>query len=391
MRELTDNRITVSYRLTQKAYRDLVADATRAIGRDHTITIPIAELTSEARLAILDLPTRAENGLNTGFSLRWPADVDAQPTADDLSRHLLDLLRQHNEQQQAIAVWISANEARLTDGRWDGSLSTYAHAFVRLGCDDSGDLRISGAEIPMEIRARARTAWELQRDKADAAKDEKFRAYLAHLAEHPLTATRDGEWILGPLPGAPETSAGRPHGSGIYVPTALRDRLNQIRDRAEALLAEKHREQQHQIATWLNDHGTESQKARFAEGFLPDEELWNAIRDWAFLPLQDLPRYERLKIQDVHHTDDCDMYDRESCSADYDVNDATALTADEYERLKTVRQLARACPIDTEVVARLHTATPACARESATYVVRRLGVLVSGSFAGRPLSREYAL
>jgi hypothetical protein len=394
MRELTESVIVVRYTLTEAAYRKLVENASNAVKREYEIRIPIESLTPYARLAVIDLPTNMPGGLNSSFSLRWPDEVQEKPTADDLSDLLLSLLKQHQDQQEAITNWITLNKTKLTDGRWHGGNHTYPQDFERMGCEGCS-LKINSDQLPRDLKDRAKKAYQeklaAKKARAGAKADRRFEAYLACLVDHPLQATRDGKWITGPLPDAPATSMGTPHGDGFNVPDIFQDLLKQIQAKAEALLSKQTKEKEKTIEAWVAMHGTDSQQARFKEGFLPNDELWSAIRAWVFGPLDLEPfeRYAWIEDGDVDHTDDCHGYGE--CEILYDVEDIKGLDEEQYEVLVSMRQRAKECPIKVDLEPRIHTAMPYCASDDNPCVMKRCSVLVNTEFCGRPLSREYAL
>ena len=64
-----------------------------------------------------------------------------------------------------------------------------------------------------------------------------------------------------------------------------------------------------QLNQWIMDYGTDGQKKRHARGLLSEEEVIKAIREQAFSPLADLPRYKRITNDEVresygYHLDD---------------------------------------------------------------------------------------
>jgi len=392
MRELTESVIIVRYTLTEAAYRDLVAEATGVVQRSYQIRIPIADLLPAARLAVIDLPTNQEGGLNSSFSMQWPAEVSGAPTADDLSDRLLALLAEHQAHAQALADWIATNEALLTDGRWSGRRFTFASDFKEMGCD-CGDLKFLTEALPKSLLLRAKKAHQEKaaekKAELDAQADLAFEAYLANLEENPLQAVEDGVWIADGLPGAPSTSLGHPHGDGCNVPEPFKLKLANIRLATEVERARQDAKHTAQIAEWLDDHGTESQQARFEDGVLPNGELWDAIRDWVFAALDGCERYERLDSKDAPHHEDC--YDHYECDISYYVKDATALTMEQHAVLIELRRRAEECSVGITVTPRHHTAWAYCTDGVNTDVVHRYSALASAEVFGRPLSREYAL
>jgi hypothetical protein len=163
-------------------------------------------------------------------------------------------------------------------------------------------------------------------------------------------------------------------------------------EREEAEHERAQRAKRQERASWLAEWGTESQRARDAEGLLPQDELRDAIREWLFASLAGQQRYRRLTAGDVSHSDYCD----EDCEVSYSVTDVEGLTVDEYETLTKIRALvsqdtARLADRAT-VTARCHLAWPACEpAETDDYTVTRASAHVLVEYAGYKLSREYAL
>lgn len=143
---------------------------------------------------------------------------------------------------------------------------------------------------------------------------------------------------------------------------------------------------------WLARYGTGNQRARHAEGLLPDEELLALVRGVVFGGLDYLAdgtqrrRYQRLHVADHAHHEECSDSDRVT----FNVEEAQSLTAEQYDALCEVRALVASAPIPLVVEAREHVAS--CGGCPGTDDVRiRYSLHVSGTWAGRMISREYAL
>jgi len=132
-------------------------------------------------------------------------------------------------------------------------------------------------------------------------------------------------------------------------------------------------------AAWVGAHGTASQRARLAEGLLPQEEAETAMRDMAYLPAQDIPRYERITRQDVCTCDDPDGRD---CRLSCEVSDAEALTDEQYAQLVTLRGLLPAATITP----RTHT----CTTDECTETCTRYSLLARVVDGPYTWSREYS-
>lgn len=93
-----------------------------------------------------------------------------------------------------------------------------------------------------------------------------------------------------------------------------------------------------QLSQWVAEKGTDNQKARFAEGFLPQKEIIDAIRNEAFAPLDGFPRYERITVEEVQETCSEDYYgDRHEVT--FINSEKDKLTAQEFDRLQEMRRL----------------------------------------------------
>lgn len=161
-------------------------------------------------------------------------------------------------------------------------------------------------KIYSEKQNAERKAQEEAEEKLAEERREKLITHLLTLSDEDflLAAARD----LIEVPG-----------ENKRIPTylVLKDpRLRPQVDRRNARLAEikrqgeeeKHRRTERkaqQITDWVAEHGTESQKKRFAVKLLDEQEVIDALRDAALAPLNAFHPYERLTAADVEHTDDC--------------------------------------------------------------------------------------
>jgi hypothetical protein len=170
------------------------------------------------------------------------------------------------------------------------------------------------------------------------------------------------------------------------------------RRRAEKAAQEKaQREQQEKAAQeakaqqealdkeFIRRFGSAEQIERHNEGFLPEAEFLDLVRDKIFEVFtldSSIRRYVRLTQGDVEHTGEC--YEGRAA---FDSNEATQLSSATFAKLKHIRALAR--PIENVTVkAVLHTAEcDGCSAKT----VERLSAKVTIVWNGRKLSREYAL
>lgn len=150
---------------------------------------------------------------------------------------------------------------------------------------------------------------------------------------------------------------------------------------AEKLAAEKKTqfddERKAQIDEWVKLHGSESQQKRHAYGLLPIKEVEDALRERAFTPLSHLDRYEKILARDVC----CCEY--ATCTVNFDVDDATEATADEFAMFEQIRHL-MSC--DT-VQLRTHTAYA----NDCDVNMERKSIRVEIEVGTFTFSREYAV
>lgn len=155
----------------------------------------------------------------------------------------------------------------------------------------------------------------------------------------------------------------------------------------------------------LERRGTENQRARYAEGLLPEDELLAIARAELFAPLNDFGPFRKLKPQECKHKS-------RLCRGhiEFETREAGELAHDEYEGLAKIRVAAELASrhewINSSLVnesmrtnVSLHdmrriTVTPMthwgtckeCGHETT-----RSSAMVTILWAGRLLSREYRL
>lgn len=148
----------------------------------------------------------------------------------------------------------------------------------------------------------------------------------------------------------------------------------QSEERAAARLASR--------SAWIAAHGSPSMQERWADELLPSSELKDAMREWLFRGIGDLPRYQRITADDVCV---CEYGDGD---VEFEVEDATELSEASYGVLKQIRQALAKLPDGATGVAtpRLHKAECSRCEEK----IERLSVKVTIEYHGEPFSREYA-
>jgi hypothetical protein len=136
------------------------------------------------------------------------------------------------------------------------------------------------------------------------------------------------------------------------------------------------------IADWIEAHGTESQRVRLRDGLLPEQEALDAIEEWSFAPLRDVPRYEPLTDRDVCTCDPSALYDVYTCAVTHETRPSGGLADAPYRRLVEIR----AAMPDAEVIALEHVGVgPKC--EASTI---RQGIMVKVRCGPFAFAREYS-
>lgn len=165
-----------------------------------------------------------------------------------------------------------------------------------------------------------------------------------------------------------------------HLLTILQREQEAVRAEVAAEEERREREQAEAIDAWVAEYGDESVRARHAEGLLPRAELLAAVRDQVFVDLSELPRYVRLRADDVAHDNDC-PYDADLT---FEASEVEALSAETYAALLVVRERA---PEGATVTPRVHVGScDACSGR-----IERYSALVSLDWYGIRLSREYTL
>lgn len=131
------------------------------------------------------------------------------------------------------------------------------------------------------------------------------------------------------------------------------------------------------LRTWIDKHGDDEQKARMAEGFLPEEEILHTICE----ELLDLPGFGIYDALHKGHACDC------ACAGKVKITEGAPRYLDEHQfaRLQAARE---AAPEGSTVTAVEHRAAcPACN----CVPIARLEARVSMPWHGWMLVRQYAL
>lgn len=147
---------------------------------------------------------------------------------------------------------------------------------------------------------------------------------------------------------------------------------------------EKEAAKEEQIRGWVAEKGTENQKKRYEIALLPESEVVDAIRDETYAALNDFPRYEKMKASDV-----CTCEDRYEgyCDVDYEVEEATEATAEEFEALEKIVTAAKKAHPGAVVTLMDHIGTS----EDCENKVVRKSAKVEVAVGAFKFSREYAI
>jgi hypothetical protein len=130
-----------------------------------------------------------------------------------------------------------------------------------------------------------------------------------------------------------------------------------------------------QIADWIASKGTASQKERYEAGMLPEDEIFDAMRNEAFAPLDHIKRYDRMGASDVCECDDG------FCKVEFEVDDMDEVPDHIWQQMKQIKSLLPGCGVDP----RIHTG-------EASYcdaVVKRIGLRVRMTVGAFTFTREY--
>jgi len=145
----------------------------------------------------------------------------------------------------------------------------------------------------------------------------------------------------------------------------------------------------------VETRGTASQLARWFGGCLPERELCDIARDELFKPFADLPLRRKMTRFDIHGVAaSCPLPD----SVQWSVSSRPTLLPEQWERLEQIRAAADtaaqhqwlrlSAPADVvQISVRSHSGV--CGRCARVKVQQ--SALVTITWAGRTLSREYAL
>lgn len=131
------------------------------------------------------------------------------------------------------------------------------------------------------------------------------------------------------------------------------------------------------LRTWVDRHGDDEQKARMAEGFLPEEEILDAICE----ELLDLPGFSIYDALRKGHACDC------ACAGKVKITEGAPRHMDSFQFAKLQAAREAAPEGSTVTVVEHRAACPACNCAP----IGRLEARVSMPWQGWMLVRQYAL
>jgi hypothetical protein len=132
------------------------------------------------------------------------------------------------------------------------------------------------------------------------------------------------------------------------------------------------------IKNFIYAHGTEIQRSKLRDGFLGEEEVKIALREYFFRSLDGhFPRYEKLRWQDV-----CDC-GNDGQYVEYEVEECDSLSDKQYTMYKYFLQRMP----EATITPKKHTATSSCCERTGI----RFSLLVTIQVEMFTFSREYAL
>jgi hypothetical protein len=165
---------------------------------------------------------------------------------------------------------------------------------------------------------------------------------------------------------------------------AHRQRQLEAAQAAEEAASLREAEALHQA---LQTSGSDGQRKRAERGLLPRDELLTLYRDQLFAPLESFARFERIKRAEVVEADPDRGEYAEAGDYQFDANDATDATDDEFATLSAIETVVKErLPAGAVCTLRLHSAGFTAADD---WAVQRKSVLVSLD-APVKVSREYA-
>lgn len=107
------------------------------------------------------------------------------------------------------------------------------------------------------------------------------------------------------------------------------------------------------LVQWVRDHMEENAHARFKDGFLPEQEVLDALRNTLYAPLATFDRYQRVNAKDLVHSADC-RWHKLNCKT----RSLTSLDAAQYDVYTAIEAAAEAISLPFEDVSLAVELTP---------------------------------
>lgn len=153
---------------------------------------------------------------------------------------------------------------------------------------------------------------------------------------------------------------------------------------------EEEKRKEEELAAWVAEFGTESQKARLARKMLPQSEILAARRDQVFAPLAPMPRYAKITLSEVldsYAAAGHEFFDGGTLSCT--VEDITEASAEMFQVLLNIEE---ALPSAVVKLRRHRCVLEESSREQdQESEVVRTSALVTVTVGSYTFSREYAV
>lgn len=322
--------------------------------QDVSIEIDTAQLTQEARAIVLGnnrgiYPASLEYlGASWGHGVKYKFAMDAEP--EDMEPRSMVMSR-------------LIQEAYATDQR------------------DAEENR---------LMLQAKEEASVEKQKADVAK--AVNGYLAN----PRNIGRfcdDGRVDIGPYNIGPDSD----HFQAVMEAHETRKAAAEELERKQKAEEERIAQERNKLfGEWVEQHGTDNQKARWAMGMLPEQEAIDCMEDVVFAPLD--ARFERcvpIAKSDFFPLcdDDKEWYELEhSLNPRYETEELKELSADEYEVFAEIKQeIAGNLPSGTTIKFSQRIGTWDCGNKNhPLHEIRRNRMIITTTVGVLTFKRMYA-
>ena len=222
----------------------------------------------------------------------------------------------------------------------------------------------------------------VQKAEEEAA---ELNAAIDEFLENTARQARDVESKLVVFDWNRRVDETHPRFAALYAEATRRqDEAKAAKKAAEAAKLDEEKLRAATIDEWVATNGTENQKGRHALRLLPKDEVLNAIRADLFLPLIDLPKYEKITCKEIscsceHYAPECEFF----AGAADEVGPA------DYDALAAVKKLLPGAAVEL----RKHAGyCKTCYQNDLDDgQVTRMSMLVTVSHGGHTFSREYGV